>query len=179
MRTRTAAEAGTLAVTVGASDQTFAAIEPFVRTFASDVLHAGDCGAGQVVKILNNMVVYETVLALAEARAIGVRAGMDPKRLFEAFAMCSADSFALRNQGFKAIAPQQFPERAFPVTYARKDLSYALALADQMGIDASGARNLVARFDEAIAAGHGDKYAPAISLVIERGKSTGSRPIGE
>ena len=42
-----------------------------------------------------------------------------------------------------------------------------MALADQVGIDASGARNLVACFDQAIAAGHGDKYAPAISLVFE------------
>jgi 3-hydroxyisobutyrate dehydrogenase-like beta-hydroxyacid dehydrogenase len=146
-----------------------------LRTFATDVLHVGGCGAGQVVKILNNMIVYETVLALAEARAIGVRVGLDATRLFEALSACSADSFALRNQGFKAIAPQVFPERAFPVAYARKDLSYALALADQVGIDASGARNLVARFDDAIAAGYGELYAPAISLVIERGLC-GERP---
>jgi 3-hydroxyisobutyrate dehydrogenase-like beta-hydroxyacid dehydrogenase len=169
MRTRTAAEAGTLAVTVGGTTAAFALVEPFLRTFASDVLHVGECGAGQVVKILNNMVVYETVLALAEARAIGVRAGVDAERLFSAFATCSADSFALRNQGFKAIAPQHFPERAFPVIYARKDLGYAVALAEQVGIDATGAKNLIARFDEAIASGYGEKYAPAISLVVERG----------
>jgi 3-hydroxyisobutyrate dehydrogenase-like beta-hydroxyacid dehydrogenase len=169
MRTRTAAEAGTLAVTVGGTTAAFALVEPFLRTFASDVLHVGECGAGQVDKILNNMVVYETVLALAEARAIGVRAGVDAERLFSAFATCSADSFALRNQGFKAIAPQHFPERAFPVIYARKDLGYAVALAEQVGIDATGAKNLIARFDEAIASGYGEKYAPAISLVVERG----------
>jgi 3-hydroxyisobutyrate dehydrogenase-like beta-hydroxyacid dehydrogenase len=169
MRTRAAAEAGTLAVTVGATAAAFAVVEPFIRAFASDVLHVGECGAGQVVKILNNMVVYETVLALAEARAIGVRAGVGADQLFRAFAACSADSFALRNQGFKAIAPQNFPERAFPVTYARKDLGYAVALAEQVGIDATGAKNLIARFDEAIAAGYGEKYAPAISLVVERG----------
>ena len=37
----------------------------------------------------------------------------------------------------------------------------------QVGINATGARNLIACFDEAIAAGHGEKYAPAISLVFE------------
>lgn len=169
MRTRAAAEAGTLAVPVGADAELFAAIEPLIRTFASEVMHMGKTGCGQVTKILNNMVVYETVLALCEARAIGVRAGVDPKTLFEAFAAGSADSFALRNHGFKAILPQDFPERAFPVSYARKDLSYAVALADQVGVDATGARNLIAAFDEAIASGWGDMYGPAISLVFERG----------
>lgn len=167
MRTRAAAEAGTLAVPVGAEDEVFARIAPLIRMFAADVIHAGGVGAGQVVKILNNMVLYETVLALAEARAIGARAGVDPERLFAALAVGSADSFALRNHGMKAIAPLDFPERAFPVTYARKDLMYAAALGDQVGVNATGAKNLIACFDQAIAAGHGDKYAPAISLVFE------------
>ncbi len=169
MRTRAAAEAGTLAVPVGAKDDIFERIKPLLETFASDITHVGGVGAGQVVKILNNMVLYETVLALSEARAIGARAGVDPDRLFSAMSTGSADSFALRNHGMKAIAPQHFPEKAFPVAYAKKDLLYAVGLAEQMGVDATGARNLVACFDKAIAAGHGDKYAPAISLVFEAG----------
>ena len=167
MRTRAAAEAGTLAVPVGADNDLYAILEPLIRTFASDVMHAGKVSAGQVVKILNNMVLYETVLALGEARAIGQRAGVDPQVLFEAFSKGSADSFALRNHGFKAILPQDFPEKAFPVTYARKDVSYSVALAESVGVDACGARNLVDTFDRAIAAGHGERYAPAISLLFE------------
>ncbi|MBO9357078.1 NAD-binding protein [Bordetella petrii] len=173
MRTRAAAQAGTLAVPVGADEQTFALIEPLIKCFATDVMHAGPAGCGQVVKILNNMVVYETVLALAEARAVAVRVGMDPDRLFHAFATGSADSFALRNQGFKAILPQQFPEKAFPVTYARKDLSYAVKLAEQVGVNATGAKNLIASFDQAIEAGYGEMYAPAISLVFEGARGNG------
>ncbi len=169
MRTRAAAEAGTLAVPVGASPEVFGRIEHFIRTFASDVTHAGGVSAGQVVKILNNMVLYETVLALSEAAAIGRRAGVQPDVLFQAFSTGSADSFALRNHGMKAIAPQQFPEKAFPVTYAKKDISYAVALGEQVGVDPTGARNLLATLQKAIEAGHGEKYAPAISLVFEQG----------
>lgn len=167
MRTRAAAEAGTLAVPVGASQDVFGRIEAFIRTFASDVTHAGDISAGQVVKILNNMVLYETVLALSEAAAIGRRAGVQPDVLFQAFSTGSADSFALRNHGMKAIAPQQFPEKAFPVTYAKKDISYAVALGEQVNVNPTGARNLMDTLQKAIDAGHGDKYAPAISLVFE------------
>lgn len=173
MRTRAAAEAGTLAVPVGASPEVFERIAPFIRTFASDVTHAGGISAGQVVKILNNMVLYETVLALSEAAAIGRRAGVQPDVLFQAFSTGSADSFALRNHGMKAIAPGQFPEKAFPVTYARKDISYAVALGEQVGVDPTGARNLLDTLQKAIDAGHGDKYAPAISLVFESGPVAG------
>src|SRR3546814_15897476 len=98
---------------------------------------------------------------------MGIRARVVTDFLFAAMAQGSADSFALRNQGMKAIAPQNFPEKAFPVTYAKKDLAYAFGLAEQVGINATGARNLIACFDEAIGAGHGEKYAPAISLVFE------------
>lgn len=167
MRTRAAAEAGTLAVPVGAPDDLFARLEPLIGMFASDVIHAGGTGAGQTVKILNNMVLYETVLALSEAAAIGRRAGVDAQVLFEAFSVGSADSFALRNHGMKAIAPQVFPERAFPVSYAKKDIGYAMALAESVGVDACGARTLLGVFDRAIEAGHASKYAPAISLVLE------------
>ena len=173
MRTRAAAEAGTLAVPVGASPEVFERIAPFIRTFASDVTHAGDVSAGQVVKILNNMVLYETVLALSEAAAIGRRAGVQPDVLFQAFSTGSADSFALRNHGMKAIAPQHFPEKAFPVTYAKKDISYAVALGEQVNVDPTGARNLLETLQKAIDAGHGDKYAPAISLVFENGPRGG------
>lgn len=173
MRTRAAAEAGTLAVPVGASPEVFERIAPFIRTFASDVTHAGDVSAGQVVKILNNMVLYETVLALSEAAAIGRRAGVQPDVLFQAFSTGSADSFALRNHGMKAIAPQHFPEKAFPVTYAKKDISYAVALGEQVNVDPTGARNLLETLQKAIDAGHGDKYAPAISLVFENGPRSG------
>lgn len=167
MRTRAAAEAGSLAVPVGAPDALFSRIQPLIACFASDITHAGDVGAGQIVKILNNMVLYETVLALAEARAIGARAGVDPERLFKAMSTGSADSFALRNHGLKAIVPQVFPEKAFPVSYAKKDLQYAVDLAESVGIDATGAKNLVSCFEAAIQQGHGEKYAPAISLVFE------------
>src|SRR5690606_20784353 len=70
-RTRAAAEEGTLAITVGGDSEVFEAVEPLLRRFASEVTHCGPVGTGQVVKILNNMVVVGTVISLCEAAAIG------------------------------------------------------------------------------------------------------------
>src|SRR5579859_2510063 len=167
-RTRAAAEAGTLAVMVGAEQDMFELIRPLIATFASDITHCGPVGCGQVVKILNNMILFETVVAISEAKAIGERAGVDPALLFDALSKGSADSFALRNHGMKAILSGEFPERAFSVRYARKDLSYALQLAHDTGVDARGAQTVDDWYAEAIAAGHGDRYHPVISLLMEK-----------
>ncbi|QKH34366.1 NAD(P)-dependent oxidoreductase [Achromobacter pestifer] len=173
-RTRAAAEAGTLSVMIGGDAAAFARIKPLVSTFANEITHCGPVGSGQVVKILNNMVLFETVVALSEARAIARRSGVDPQVLLETFTRGSADSFALRNHGLKAILPADFPEKAFPVDYARKDLRYALALADQTGIRALGARNVDLWFDAALAQGHGNRYFPIISQVIDAESGTTS-----
>src|SRR5450432_926447 len=107
-RTRQAAQDGTLSVMVGGSREHYEAIEPLIRCFATDVTHCGDAGAGQVTKILNNMVLFQTVNALAEAVAVAERSGVDPALLLDTLSKGSAHSFALRNHGIKAIVPGNF-----------------------------------------------------------------------
>jgi 3-hydroxyisobutyrate dehydrogenase-like beta-hydroxyacid dehydrogenase len=169
-RTRQAAEAGTLAIMVGADPETFAAIEPLLACCGSDITLCGPVGSGQVVKLINNMVLIETVAALSEALAVARRAGVDGKLLFDALAKGSADSFALRNHGMKAVLPGIFPERAFSSLYARKDLDYALALAESVGIAAEGARLARGLLQQAIAEGDGELYWPVISRVVDKGR---------
>ena len=167
-RTREAAQQGTLSVMVGAEPEVFARIEPLLRCFATEITHCGGVGAGQVVKILNNMVLFETVNALAEALAVGRRAGVAPELLFEVLAKGSADSFALRNHGVKSMLPGTFPERAFSTEYALKDLSYALALAAEFGLELPGAALVGDRLRAAIEAGNGSKYWPVIAKLVDR-----------
>jgi 3-hydroxyisobutyrate dehydrogenase len=166
-RTRQAAQDGTLSVMVGAAPELFASIEPLIRCFATDVTSCGDVGAGQVTKILNNMVLFQTVNALAEAVAVAERSGVDPALLLDTLSKGSADSFALRNHGIKAIVPGNFPERAFSTEYALKDLSYALELADDAGIKIRGAELIGKVLQEAIDAGSGEAYFPVIAKHIE------------
>jgi hypothetical protein len=167
-RTRQAAQDGTLSVMVGAKPDLFAAIEPLIHCFATDVTNCGDVGAGQVTKILNNMVLFQTVNALAEAVAVARRSGVDPARLLDTLSKGSADSFALRNHGLKAIVPGAFPERAFSTEYALKDLSYALELAADAGIKIPGAELVGKVLQQAIEAGSGAAYFPVIAKHIDR-----------
>lgn len=168
-RTRQAADDGTLAIMVGAAPSVFDAIHPVLSVMGSDIMHCGEPGAGQIVKIMNNMVLFQTVQALAEAITLAEGAGVDGKMLFETMAKGSSDSFALRNHGMKSLLSNTYPEKAFSVRYAEKDLAYALDMARKQGIDVPGAANVGAQFEKAIAEGHGDLYFPVLRRVIEAG----------
>lgn len=168
-RTREAAQNGTLSITVGATPEVFSRIQPLLRCVGSDITHCGGVGNGQVVKILNNMVLFQTVNALAEALALGRHADVDAALLFDALAKGSADSFALRNHGMKAMLPGAYPERAFSVEYAAKDNGYALELGRDAGVRLRGAETVAAVLEEARRAGFGPAYWPVIAKVIDRG----------
>lgn len=167
-RTRQAAETGTLSIMVGADAALFDRIHPYLACMAADITHCGPVGTGQLAKIMNNMVLIQTVIGLAEALAVARHAGMDGKVLLETLSKGSADSFALRNHGLKALVPGDFPERAFSTEYARKDLSYALELAKDAGITLRGAMLADTLLGEAIEDGYGALYWPVVSRMIDK-----------
>jgi 3-hydroxyisobutyrate dehydrogenase len=86
-RTREAAARGDLSITVGASDAVFAHVRPILETMGSDVTHCGPLGCGEVVKILNNMLVFQNTAAIAEAIALGRRNGVPPEVLLAAISL--------------------------------------------------------------------------------------------
>ena len=167
-RTRQAARDGTLAVMVGATEEVFARIEPLIACYANDISLCGSVGSGQVVKILNNMIVAETVNAVAEALTIGRRAGLDGALLLDTLAKGSADSFVLRNHGVKAMLPGVFPLRAFSVNYMLKDMRYAIELAAETDVEIKGAKTTNEVLQAAAARGGlAEAYWPALLAGID------------
>ena len=157
---------------VGRND--VARIEPILATMASDVTHCGGVGSGQVTKLLNNMMLFQNVRAVAEAHAIacgldeahGADLGLDIGTVFDVIAGASGGSFALANHGRKAILVDDYPTRAFSTTYALKDLGYAIELADQTGVDAVGARTVGELMEAARAAGWDEQYFPVVRRLL-------------
>jgi 3-hydroxyisobutyrate dehydrogenase len=166
-RTREAAARGELSIMVGATDAVFAHIQPVLETMGTDVTHCGPIGCGQVVKILNNMLVFQHTAALAEAIAIGRRNGVAPEVLLPTIAKGSGDSFVLRSHGMKSMLLHDFPERAFSTRYAIKDLSYALEMAAAAGLPVPGAELTMQRLRQSEQAGNGEAYHPAVLRVID------------
>jgi 3-hydroxyisobutyrate dehydrogenase-like beta-hydroxyacid dehydrogenase len=165
---RARAHAGTLSIMVGAPANVFGAVAPHLSAMGEPT-HCGEVSFGQVVKALNNMVVFMTVNALAEAITIGRRAGIDAKLLFETMSKGSSDSAVLRTQGLKHLVPDHFPEDAFPTDYALKDISLALELARDVGVNAPAAQHTRDVLEATSRAGYGRSYYPAMVKLIENG----------
>jgi 3-hydroxyisobutyrate dehydrogenase-like beta-hydroxyacid dehydrogenase len=165
-RTREAAQRGELSIMVGAEAELFARIEPLLRYMGSDVTHCGATGCGQVVKLINNALVFENTLALAEMMVLGERSGVAPAILLDAVSKGSGDSFALRNHARKSMLPREYPLKSFPPEYVLKDISYVLELAAQTGVQ-TRVTELAQRYYAATAEhGWSGRYFPAVIEVV-------------
>lgn len=168
-RTREAAQRGELSIMVGADAGLYKELEPLLHYMGTDVTHCGEVGCGQVVKLVNNALVFENTLALAEMMVVGERAGVQPAVLLDAVSKGSGDSFALRNHGRKSLLPREYPHKAFPSEYVLKDLGYLLELAEQMKVEAHVSRLAERHYATAVAHGWGEHYYPSVIEVIDQG----------
>jgi 3-hydroxyisobutyrate dehydrogenase-like beta-hydroxyacid dehydrogenase len=153
---------------VGADEALFARISPLLSYMGSDVTRCGAVGCGQVVKLVNNALLFENTVAIAEMMVVGARGGVRPEVLIEAVSKGSGDSFALRNHARKAMLPRQFPDKAFSPEYVLKDISCVLELAEQVGVSAH-ATQLAQRYYAATATnGWSGRYFPAVIEIVDR-----------
>ena len=89
------AAAGTLTFMVGGSEADFASAEPILDAMGSNIIHAGDSGAGQAAKICNNMVLGVNMIAVSEAFMLAKRLGLDAQKLFDVSSKASGQCWAL------------------------------------------------------------------------------------
>ena len=161
-----------ISVMVGANDAVFVQVSPLLQHMAEEVLHCGASGSGTATKLLLNMVIAQSVVALAEALSLGRAAGLDGARLFQAL-QHGCDSFALRQHGMTALLPGNFPKGTFPTRYMLKDLSYLMALKDQLGLTLDGMDVTNALLEKTLVTGHGDAYWPSLIKVIGQDTQSG------
>lgn len=88
------ARAGTLTFIVGGSATDLERARPILRAMGANIFHAGEAGAGQVAKICNNMLLGVLMAGTAEALALGVAQGLDPKVLSDIIAQSSGRNWA-------------------------------------------------------------------------------------
>lgn len=168
-RTREAAQKGALSVMVGAPSDLYERIHPILSYIATDITHGGDIGAGQVLKLVNNMLVFEHVVVLAEMMVLGEKAGVDPEILLDAVSKGSGDSFVLRNHGRKAMLPREFPEQAFAPEYVLKDIDYVFQLAHDSDVPLTAAETVRRYYEAAVKHGLGGRYFPGVIELVEQG----------
>jgi 3-hydroxyisobutyrate dehydrogenase-like beta-hydroxyacid dehydrogenase len=117
------AEAGTMLILGGGDDAAFAACQPVFRSFASDIFHLGPFGAGQVGKMVNNLILWACMSANDEGLRLGEALGIDAEKLRSALVHSSAENFSL-----SARADER------PTPWAEKDMRIALQEATAAGL---------------------------------------------
>lgn len=103
------AEQGTLAIMVGGSAAAFEKARPILEKMGATVTLVGESGAGQITKLVNQMIVGINISAVAEGMAFAKKAGVEPRRVFEAIRKGLAGSQCLEDK-----APRMFEGRYDP-----------------------------------------------------------------
>jgi 3-hydroxyisobutyrate dehydrogenase len=145
------AEAASLSIFVGGSAEGFARIAPILRVLGSAVAHVGGPGAGQVVKLCNNLMAGVNMAAVAEACAVAQREGIDPVLFYELVTQSTGDSRVLRTRYPLPGADESHPanrdfEAMFMVDLIVKDLALACELAESQGVYPALARAALERY---------------------------------
>jgi 2-hydroxymethylglutarate dehydrogenase len=122
----------TLAIMVGGDKLVYEKFEPVLKAIGANIFHCGGIGAGNVVKLVNNMLAFIHMMGAAEAVVLGASAGVDPNLLWHAIKASSGASFVWEF-GARAILRDRLAP-TFTIDLARKDMSLATALARECGV---------------------------------------------
>ena len=148
------AEAGTLTIMAGGSEQAFALALPVLELLGERITHVGASGAGQVAKAANQVIVGLNIGAVAEALALARAAGVDPAKVRTALRGGFADSRILEVHGQRMLDNDFAP--GGKCTTQRKDMHQALELAATLGLDMPATALSRDLYDRLIEAGDGD-----------------------
>lgn len=142
---------GTLAIMVGGSDEAFAAARPALDAMGSLVTHAGPIGAGTKFKLARNLMHFVAFTAATEASRLAEAAGLDLVELGKVVrhtdAITGGPGAIMHRSTTAPIDKDDFWYGVFDHVRAlgEKDLTFAIALADELDVDVPMAHEALAR----------------------------------
>jgi len=123
---------GTLSVMVGGAEADVARARPYLEAVGTTITHLGPVGAGQTCKLVNQVLVVGTMLAVSEALLLAQAGGLDPAVAIQAVAGGAGGSWMLANRGPQVVARDFRP--GFTIDLQQKDLRLVLGAADDLGV---------------------------------------------
>jgi 3-hydroxyisobutyrate dehydrogenase len=127
---------GTLSIMVGGEVVQFERARPVLEAMGKTITHVGGTGAGQTVKLVNQILVVGTMQAVSEALLFAAAGELDLPQTLAAVSGGAAGSWMLSNRGSQVIVRDFRP--GFTIDLQQKDLRLVLEAADQMGIPLPG-----------------------------------------
>ncbi|OGO35993.1 MAG: hypothetical protein A2147_01255, partial [Chloroflexi bacterium RBG_16_57_8] len=159
------AEKGTLVIIVGGDRACSEKMQGILTAMGKKIIHAGDVGAGNVAKLVNNIISLTANAIMAEAFVLGVKAGVDPQTLWEVASSGTANNWDL--QRYPRFTFKGDFEPGFRLSLACKDVGLAVQLGREYGVPMTVAAAAEQSFLNAQAAGLGDKSVYSIIQRLE------------
>jgi 3-hydroxyisobutyrate dehydrogenase len=154
------ARAGSLAIMVGGEAADFERCRPVLEAMGKTIVHVGPAGAGQVVKLCNQVAGGLNLLAMAEAIALARSAGVDPAKMLEVVSSGAAGSWMLTNLAPRAVKGDYAP--GFMVDLMQKDLRLVMETAADTNTPLAGSALVQQLFRVLQARGRGSDGTQAI-----------------
>lgn len=159
-----AAAAGDLTLLSSGEKEVCEAIDWILSMIGGQIYYCGPLGAGQAIKLANNLVSCGYGALISEAYALVTQAGADIDIFCEALPQTAANSWMLQNI-FIAKAFKGDFSPYFRLSAAHKDYKLIVAMANALGTSSRTAQSVLAYYEDAAAAGHGDRDFGALALV--------------
>jgi 3-hydroxyisobutyrate dehydrogenase len=160
------AKSGELSVIVGGTAETYAACEDLFRAMGKNLFHVGELGHGLAMKLVNNMLGQVATVAIAEALVFGVKAGLDPQKIYEVIRVSTGTSVQFENRVPRMLRRDFTPGGTIDISYKDQDLETSFA--KQLGVPLLLANLTQQVYQMARAAGLNKEDGSAIIKVFEQ-----------
>lgn len=148
------ARAGTLTIIVGAEPSDYDRALPLLQMVGEQITHVGPVGAGNTIKLINQMLVGVNLAAVLEAFILGKRAGIDPQALYDIVRQSSGNSGMLNRAVPGNLIPRKF-DPGFSMRLLLKDLTLVMELADDLDMTLGMTPAAKAIYEEGVEQGLG------------------------
>ena len=157
---------GTLSIMVGGEAEQVARARPVFEAMGKAITHVGGHGDGQMVKLVNQILVVGHALAMSEALLFAQAGGLDLAKTLDAVKAGAAGSWMLSNRGPQIIERDFRP--GFSIDLQQKDVRLVLAAADQLGVPVLGTSLIFNLYRTLQAEGLGGEGNHALVKALER-----------
>ena len=123
---------GTLSIMVGGETEQFERALPVLHAIGKTITHVGGHGAGQTVKLVNQVLVVGNCIAMCEALMFAQAGGVDLQKTYAAISQGAAGSWMFTNRAPQIMARDWRP--GFTIDLQQKDLRLVLEAADELGV---------------------------------------------
>src|SRR5437764_2655562 len=154
-----------LSIMIGGDKEVVDAVSPVFEAMGKTIVHQGPAGAGQHTKMVNQILISSTMVALCEGLLYAYKAGLDLETVLKSVSVGAAGSKSLDIYGPRLLARNFEP--GFYVEHFIKDMGIALAEAERMNLCLPGLALTKQLYESVRAQGYGRKGTQALLLALE------------